>query len=249
MLDEVVDTGEAPSEVLRSSLEPYMSFTLRCREEAYLNGQNRLEVLWRTLIWDFDVTRSQHPASHECGTSLRTWLLFNICKAIREQVRAGRRRSECFLSMRNLVDLARRDPTGIIPRLYKIRAVYDVNGVLEDGLDAERESPPNTLFRPRGSVVPPHLSWTLHLPPLIRLRPILAYIGLAKATLDWVPSRHVEEMWSLSLRGGKIPLVLSSVGSPEEPRYHLLGDIYVHGIMVGETMSSSDMEWKWIQLV
>lgn len=48
---------------------------------------------------------------------------------------------------------------------------------------------------------------------------------------------------------GRIPLVLRPVGSPEDLKFQLLGDTYVHGIMHGEALRSPGVEWKWIRLV
>jgi len=248
VLDEVIDTGEAPSEVLRCSLEPYTTFTLRC-PETYVNGQDRVEVLWRTLIWDFGSSSGQQPASDECGTSFRMWLVFHIYKAIQEKVRTGTTRSECFQSMRNLVDLARSDRTGLVPRLFEIRAACDDNGVLEDGLHAQRLPPRNALFRRRSSVIPdtPFIEFAsatsdsfLSDPRTYRTRK--GYVGLGPF------SARIGDVVIIAA-GGKIPFLLRPVGSPEARRYQLLGETYVHGIMHGEALSSSDVDWKEIALV
>lgn len=115
VLDDVVDTGEVPSEVTRSSLEPFMNFTLRC-PRTYLNGQHRVEVLWRTLTLNtgYKQGKSYYPATKECGASFRSWLAFNTYIGIRNAVSGGAKRSDCFGRMRNLVELAMSDPTGVI---------------------------------------------------------------------------------------------------------------------------------------
>jgi hypothetical protein len=68
VLDDAVDTGEVPSEVLRSGIEPYMSFAQRC-PSIYGNGQNRVEVLWGALIWDVGFVPGglEHPAPDDYG--------------------------------------------------------------------------------------------------------------------------------------------------------------------------------------
>jgi hypothetical protein len=148
--DEVVDTGEGPSEIMRLSLEPYLNFILRC-PETYSNGQNRVEVLWRTMIWDLRLTAKQvcSPASDECGASFRSWLASNIVIGIQSAMCGGKRRSECLREMRNLVALAMTDTTGTIPRLSEIRAICKDSGVLEGGLVAEADV---ESFEPSGSI-------------------------------------------------------------------------------------------------
>lgn len=84
VLDDVVDVCEASSEVIRSSLEPYVSFILRCPQK-YMNGQDRVEVLWRTLLWDISSDQEGQLEQHahdERGASFRSWLAFNICIGI-----------------------------------------------------------------------------------------------------------------------------------------------------------------------
>ncbi len=97
ILDVIADVGEAPSEVIKSSLEPYPGFALRW-PEIYMNGQNRVGMLWRTLVWDLNsVNReTRHPASIKYGASIRSWLTIKVYMGVRSAVRAGAKRSDCF---------------------------------------------------------------------------------------------------------------------------------------------------------
>ena len=249
ILDKVADTGEAPTEVINTSLEPYVKFTRSC-PKIYRNGQHPVEVLWRTLIWDYGLTGSLHPASDACGVSFRYWLAFIICNAIRHEVRKGRVRSNCFLEMQNLEGLAVRDPRGNIPRLDEIQEICEDNGVFEDGLDPKRDTEQVPFrIRDRGDLRPdfqiPEFSYAtkscFSADPRIH-RTHDGYIGSG-------PFSTCKGDVVIIAAGGKIPFMLRRVGPPEDMKFQLLGDTYVHGIMHGEALRSPGVEWKWLQLV
>jgi Heterokaryon incompatibility protein (HET) len=248
VLDEVVDTGEATSEVAGSSLEPYLAFTLRC-PKTDLNGQNRVEVLWRTLIWDFGLSGNQHPASDDCSKSFRFWLLLHICKSIQEKVRTGTSRSECLLSMNKLVELALSDSTGLIPRLCEIRTTCDDNGVLEDGLDTDRLPPPNVLFCRSDSVLPITSSSEFASATSDSFMSNTRIYRTRKGYVGLGPFSTRKGDVVVIAAGGKIPFLLRPVESQEELRHQLMGETYVHGIMHGEAVRSSGIDWKEITLV
>ncbi|KAF7509577.1 hypothetical protein GJ744_007615 [Endocarpon pusillum] len=256
ILDKVADTGEAPTEVINTSLEPYVKFTMNC-PKIYRTGQHRVEVLWRTLIWDYAHTGSLHPASDACGVSFRYWLAITICNAIRREVCKGRLRSNCSFEMRNLEELAVGDPTGNIPRLHEIEEICEDNGVFEDGLDPERNTEQVSFrIRDRGG-----LTFRIDDRGGLKLDSQLGEFGLAtglcfsadprmyrthKGYIGSGPFSTCKGDVVIIAAGGKIPFMLRPVGSPEDLKFQLLGDTYVHGIMHGEALRSSDVERKWL---
>ena len=190
---EVDDTGEAPSEIFSTNMEPYMRFVLDC-PQVYINGQNRVEALWSTLIWvlGLDVDAGVcHPAPNKCAASFRSWLAITICKQVQTIVHEGsRKRRECFRAMPNLVKVAINDLTGTIPRIFELRVICEDNGVLEDGLDLHH-SP--VLFGARmregfilRGALPVEFCQSTQLP----FKPDRAFIVLAKGTWDLVCFRR-----------------------------------------------------------
>jgi hypothetical protein len=256
ILDWIDDIGEAFGEVSNNNLEPYMSFLLRCPED-YRTGQNRAEVLWRTLIWDFGITRPIHPASTQCEDSFHYWLLNKICATVRKNVRAGTKRSDCFRAMENLVQVAMKDPTEIIPHLVDTEEICDNNGVLEDRLDPDDddELPVLEIPRRRASTTPEGSAEEFKGIGEFRLATLQTWENdprIYRTRSGYMGSGPFSTQKGdvvVIIAGGRVPFVLRPVGPPPELKYRLLGDTYVHGIMHGEAMHSPGMEWKWLNLV
>jgi hypothetical protein len=68
-------------------------------------------------------------------------------------------------------------------------------------------------------------------------------------------ARKGDEVWVV--KGGKLPLILRAARSPQSemteaaelhPRFTLVGDCYVHGIMDGEKVPDQDEKWQKIFL-
>lgn len=255
ILDEVSSTGEAASEVFSSNLEPYMSFILDC-PQIYNNGQNRVEALWRTLIWDLTVERFSadgrfhHPAPAKCAASFRSWLAISIGMEIRETVRRGdtKKRSECFREMPNLVKVALNDPTGTIPRIFELRTICEDNGVLEDRLDPGPNPAPFGTRNREGSILNDADQAAFRSALRQPFNSDRRIYRTRRGHLGSGPFSTKQGDVVVLVTGKRVPVILRPLGSPHEPKYQLLGDTYVHGIMHGEAMTP-DLKLKWVAIV
>ena len=232
----VVDVSEPCLEMANEGhFERCASLILNSSAE-YLTGQHRVEVLWRTLITDSELT--QHPAPAKLASSFHAWMTYLILKGVNLHAElAGISDGEYLMSTMPSVDLlARSDTTKTIPGFQELlrgceRLKTDLEALSAE-LTTESQAFQLMAFE------------TLTYRRLFRLDS--GHIGLGPQSIQ-----AGDEVCIVS--GSQVPLVFRTLKSGGEsvsplgrPRYELLGEAYVHGVMHGEALKDGGPVWDQI---
>ena len=88
---------------------------LQCNQTYHATGQDRVEVLWRTILLDLD--EFHHPAPKNLGSAFHHWMAYLILKGVRLVKERGEDPAIYLSNLSNLDTLARSDATHTIPTI------------------------------------------------------------------------------------------------------------------------------------
>ena len=137
-LDVVSDVGEKASDIAKLGvLEEIAKLILKCPAN-YKTGQDRIEVLWRTLI--SDQTLVEYPAPAALAQSFSAWVKFTLMKALNSVMMAGQDAGEYIRARLSIEYLAQTDQTGILSGYQQVLDEIVANGdhTAVDGTEAFR---------------------------------------------------------------------------------------------------------------
>ena len=238
----IADIGEAVDRWGADySFEACAALALKC-EETYMNGQSRLEALWRTIVTD--QTTNTHPAPNWIGTRFFQWLRALFRHSIWGQIveRAentppDQKLEVTFQGSPSVDELAASDITNQMPARYgDLDACVGVmrgGGTFAEMIQAE------------------NAAWAKHIDAFHAWMEITMRMRLFRtenSLLGMGPRsvREGDEVWVL--QGARVPFVLK----PDRKTgcYQLIGQAYVHGIMQGEVSDGilGRLEWTNIQI-
>jgi hypothetical protein len=203
-------------------------------------GQNRIEVLWRTIIYDTGLTT--YPAELGLRSSFRYWLTQHIITSISRSTEDWCKRFETVKSLANLEKLASSDSSQTVPTLE----------LLEYCLRKASEIPANHGdFRDQSTFV---------VDQRLLLKGRMPYEELGSrcigGRLVFVSEEGYFGSGPDSMGIGDTVWVVSGCSSllvfREHPSdatsYQLVGEAYIHGLMQGEAVRE-DTKWTEICLI
>jgi len=216
---------------------------LSCNQVYKFTRQDRVEVLWRTIVHD-RTTRS-HPAPDSLGKAFHQWVVNQILAPISRIKGAGarERRHVRIQRLTSLDELARSDATGTIPSLDDIKRCAEGLGLL---LAPDEEWPEDseefrTAVRNLKDLEAAMEEYAAAATKAAGSRRLFAtgsgYFGAAPLS-----TKVGDEIWIVST----CPQPLVFGPHPTIPNcVELVGGSYVHGIMHGEAI---DANTKWEDL-
>lgn len=190
----------------------------------YITGEDRLEVLWRTMIQNGSEWVSPAPAS--TAQSFRDWVLVSLAMAANEKVKPAATQ-ECIDTMiAQLETYSESDLTGIMPEhirgaIKTLQSTLDRNSyeVLESAGKYGQE--------------------LLYYRHMRIFRTDTGLLGLGQPSL-----RTANSLWIIP--GVSVPMVLQATGP--ENHFNVVGPAYVYGVMNGEALERDQLELKSIIL-
>ncbi|KAF5680769.1 heterokaryon incompatibility protein (het-6OR allele) [Fusarium heterosporum] len=206
------------------------------------------EALWRTLIWDNDLSnRPSKPLNNE---SLQRVIWKQITLALKYQSMAQADKSvaeklasTCIDKIAYLDKVVAKYPSSFFPSVKLVKSACVKEGLIkpeegEDLVDDEELERLETSWTK--NTMPPHVLLTIS---WLGRRPFLTdtgYLGLGYSS-----TAVGDELWIVS--GSPAPLVLRKTGSSDN-EYNVVGEAYVHGAMHGEAIDHG-VTWKRLQIV
>ena len=192
----------------------------------YITGEDRLEVLWRTMIQNGREWVS--PVGSDIAQEFREWILLNMVKISLKRGRNVSARKQINEVIKQIDSYAKADTTGIMPTEDEIR-----NAIKEaqDSVDKVKSENIETV-----SKYGHELSYYHH---MCIFRTDKGLLGLGQ------PSLHTgDTLWIIP--GVSVPMVLQSTDAGD--RFKVVGPAYVYGIMNGEVMNWNKLDRQSIVL-
>lgn len=232
--DTITGVGDSDFELARGIHPLYESAKIVLElPSVYHTGQDRAEVLWRTLI--ADQANGQCPAPASYAETFRYHLLMQNSMAIFHAEQAGNSNGDLHLhEPLNTLSESSTEVTKLIPSLQETIQRKDDYTNIEDANSVARSSNQDlshiqkTLLRSVLADEAKALPYVRLLESNFQSRRLVTtkkgFMGIAPLTVH-----KGDELFILP--GGRMPMVLRSRGVEG---YHLVGDAYVHGIMQGE---------------
>ena len=234
-LGQIADTGEAVDEWnTEYSFEASASLAMKC-DEIYINGESRIEALWRTVITN--QTEHTHPAPAGAGVLffqlLRALFRYDILRQFvfsLQNTKIGEQIKTILEPSPNVDKLANCDPSGMMPTMYgDLQSV--VQSIREHREFDEIIEVENAAYRKYIDAFYPYMNISLRM-RLFRTDNSLLGMG-PRSTSEG------DEAWVL--QGARVPFVLRP--NPDTGRYQLMGQAYVHGMMQGEALELDGASW------
>ncbi|MCJ1242424.1 hypothetical protein MMC14_010432 [Varicellaria rhodocarpa] len=219
-----------------------LSFTSRIRlitqlPTIYHTGQNRAEALWRTLIADHKNAEFPAPPSmkHAVRDCILWWLLIGVTDAMQVDPHNDivRRRADPFdlAPLADLGPLAATDTTGAIPNMDDWKLYWkwwmELSGGGQKAVSDPLERAKPFLDALGGFATHRRLFRTGN-----------NYLGLGAEQMQ-----DGDSLWLL--QGAKVPHILQET---EGGRYILVGEAYIHGIMLRENLDLDRLTFQKIEL-
>lgn len=186
--------------------------------EIYLNGQTRVEALWRTLIGD-SVGR-QSPADEAIGKSFLQYVLLTIATRIRKVLETWDGSKLEMHEFASLFSLADERSQRWLPNVYEVEFFWNT-------FQAMRQDPEENekMLREVGQKAHSYAAAIASLRHGRKLfRTAGSLLGLAPKS-----AKHGDTVWFFP--GSKVPFVLRHY---DGKRHRLIGEAYLHGYMHGE---------------
>jgi Heterokaryon incompatibility protein (HET) len=225
-LGEVVYAGYLGANEPFIEYFPRMLMPLFELSPTYLTGEDRLEVLWRTMIQNG--LNWVSPAAADTAQEFRNWILLNIVLTVKQDDKSTNQQELLDQAMAHLENYSKIDPTGILPTPQD---VYAAAAELSDHI--RRQSLADTS---PGVKYGHELKFYQHM-RLFRTNNGL--LGLGQPSMQTGDS-----LWIIP--GVSVPMVLRSASADD--RFTVLGPAYVHGIMYGEALQRRQLSSRSIIL-
>lgn len=233
-LDVVSDIGERASDIAKLGvLEETTKLVLKCPAN-YRTGQDRIEVLWRTLI--SDQTPLEYPAPATLAQSFSAWVKFKLMSALNSVMMEGQNVGEYVCARISIEFLAQTDQTGILSGYQQVldEIVANADHTAVDGTVAYR-----SLLQSR---MLPYASVFSKVAAGRRLfRTESGWLGLGPQSMQVGDS-----IWILA--AAPTPFALRKAVDTGANAYELVGEAYVHGAMHGEALGFGEPQWDQIVL-
>lgn len=233
-LDVVSDLGETASEISQSGVfEDVAKLMLKCPAK-YATGQDRIEVLWRTLI--SNQTPVDYPAPESLAQSFSAWVKFSLMKVINSLIMRGGDVGAYIGARLSIEFLAQADQTQILSGYQQVIAEVTESGdpTVADSTEAYRS-------RLQGRMLP-FLTVFCNVAAGRRLfRTESGWLGLGPESLQVGDS-----IWIVA--AAPTPSALRKAVDAPANAYELVGEVYVHGAMHGEPLEKGEAQWDWIVL-
>jgi hypothetical protein len=192
----------------------------------YVNNQDRLEVLWRTMIQDG--LEWVNPAAADTAGDFKNWILVNIAEAVIEGRNDDSVRERVDRLIGHLEAYSKTDSSGIMPTQQHIKeAIWQLETAHSDGIPEQIGSATRYGHE---------LTYYHHMRLFSTDNGLL---GLGQPSIQTGDS-----LWIIP--GVSVPMVLQ--GAEIENRFNVVGPAYIHGIMNGEALESRWSERKLIIL-
>lgn len=192
----------------------------------YITGENRLEVLWRTIIQNGREWVS--PAAADTAQEFRDWILLNMVEVAMKRGRSVSARKRIDQAITQIENYSKTDPTGIMPTQDDIRKAIRVAQGSFDKLSSQNIETVSKYGH--------ELTYYQH---MCIFRTNNGLLGLGQ------PSLHTgHSLWVIP--GVSVPMVLQTTDA--EDRFKIVWPAYVHGIMNGEVLNWDELDRQSIVL-
>lgn len=263
-VDTVAETGDDGNDLSMrkggGSFERSAALLLRM-PKPYFNGQDRVEVFWRTLIADL-TDSGCIPAHQELGMAFREYLkVYNSVFLLRARRHGDRQYQVALQGMEPLMSLANStlEAAALIPSLEetlerKDRYAYlaeerekvadsETGFLVDEAANAKFNDFEDEMAREEAIIVPYGRRLTLTMVARRIFRTDNGLLGLGPQSLR--PGDHI-----FVLLGARVPFVLRPLDLPGDGSsyYTLVGEAYVHGIMQGEALDRGDPKMMNVQI-
>ncbi|KAI4101321.1 MAG: hypothetical protein LQ339_005119 [Xanthoria mediterranea] len=235
-LDTVSDLGDtAPDMTELSMFDNFAKLKLRC-PTIYKTGQDRIEVLWRTLL--SNQSPRYYPLPPEFGHSFSAWLRCSLAQDILRAARQTQDLTSLTNARPNVYTLARADQTRVFSgykQVFDEIAAYvnpTVNGTAASYTYAKKLAGEMMLFRETFRRVAGGRRIFRNENGWLGLGPVSLEIG--------------DSVWILA--AARTPYALQKLSDGTPDAYELVGEVYVHGVMHGETLGDGVPMWDDIVL-
>ena len=210
-------------------------------DEYYVNGQGRVEALWRTLIGDSQSQcveesgfQARCPAPHSLGKSFHKWILLTAAICLSEVCRkyltmvASEDPAEMYKAMRTTLDkLSTDDTSDLVPcadDVFRMVAELLHEGSVDRDLVSAALPYKNSIYENR----------------------YMRFFRTAKGLMGMGP-RSLERGDSVWLfPGAEVFFVLRDRHGTK--RFEFMGDAYVHGLMHGKALDNADQDFTTVEL-
>ncbi|KAK0124224.1 hypothetical protein ONS95_009200 [Cadophora gregata] len=245
LVDTVTDFS-IPLNDMRSSC-----YVIRCIDmclklsSIYRTGEDRVEVLWRTLIADTtERPPIQHPAPAEYSDHFHDWMLTLMVRWFLDWEHQPKSRQ---FQMDAIEQLATNSPSSALPTREELEESFNLALETTDSAQSDARSDPPLMRRPLSEVKERSRKLQQFVSPNLRsskgfylfdraakevrsnrrlFRTTGGYIGLAPVDVDYGDALYI-------LDGARVPFLLR--------KNRLVGEAYVHGIMHGELSFTDEM--------
>lgn len=192
----------------------------------YISGENKLEVLWRTMIQNgFNYIS---PAAADVAQNFRNWMILSVTGTAIKGKKNDSSRERIDRMISQLETCSKTDPTGIMP------TQHDIKDAIEKAQDVLYRHP----FENAESASKYRLE-LLYYQSMRLFRTDSGLLGLGQWSLQ-----AGDSLWIIP--GVRVPMVLRSTGA--EDCFNVIGPAYVHGIMYGEALEWDGLDHRSIIL-
>ena len=215
----------------------------------YPTGQDRAEVLWRTLI--ADQVQGHYPAPNGIGAAFFEHMLMHNYMSILNAENAHQGKSSGKLAPLSQLSASTKEAAKLIPSHSQIldrRNTYTTIQALTEmrkngsGLNPDQEKQLQKLVRDTLSEETQAVPFARELATSFVSKRL---ITIAAGFIGAVPMSSKVGDVVVVLPGAKVPFILRK---PNDGGYQLVGECYVHGIMQGEAFSYKNMVSERIAL-
>jgi hypothetical protein len=223
--DVVTEVGGPVSALMAFERGIFDAIDLVCRlDDVYVNGQNRSEVLWRTLVGDSD--GEVYPLPPSCQTRFRDFIRIHVMVALKAEGNCNLTLSHTDHPYNNLIQANIGVPSlqELVDLQTDLSALFSASTHLPDAWVDIWES--TMYFHRMLSIIGPGRR-------LFRTQK--NFLGLGPLSTSPGDSVYI-------LKGSRIPFILRTVARGNNVK--VIGECYLHGFMQGEFLNASGFRWN-----
>ncbi|KAJ2904754.1 hypothetical protein MKZ38_007262 [Zalerion maritima] len=212
-------------------------------------GQSRVEALWRTLVMDQDLT--SRPASPDLARDFKAWLYILSTKRIQDLIEKGASRHEAIRAHSQLDEISGAEEGEYENKLFPDLELLGAKSRLGERRPvADDPEDGKELREKQEAMLADARRFEMQALYVMLFRRVFAtdegHLGIVSLN-----AKVGDELWLV--KGCPTPVVLSRVdgdvgGGKWVVRYRILGESYVHGIMMGEGISQKP-KWEKVCIV
>jgi hypothetical protein len=194
-------------------IEELCEFLLSVPTEYAFTNEPRAEALWKTLV-------AHRDTSEAVRQSFRNWWIYVQLNNVQRALNSGTSVAQYVEATPKVQLLCQSDVTGLMPG-------HHIISLLMIQIATAGNQGVTSHFLHASSIFARHLSDFTSSRSLFRT--VEGHIGLGHQTIQ-----HGDEVWILPRCPNPVVLRRITLETAELPRYQLIGECYVHGIMYGE---------------